>query len=343
MATAKKVAAKQVKKTRAEVDHEFSDVREQAEAARDSYQPKQEELNLRRETEIRAAVDGLTVDDIVHRLPALGLEVSKTLAGLSDQLVEEVNRLQSVREAVALERRELERLHKIDIAATALDQLIQDYNKQSQEQEAEIAQQRAAWEEESRNAERERKEQEESLKKQRQREIDEYEYKKTLERKKAQDKYDEEQRLQERKNLDKQEALEKSWQQREAVLKEREVEWQQMRKEADQFPARLQAETARAATEAAERAEAQLQQKMLLMQKEAESDKRLSELRISSMEQSAAQQGTQITALQKQLDEAKQQVQDIAIRAIDGASGSKALGHINQIAMEQAKNRSPQG
>jgi len=38
----------------------------------------------------------------------------------------------------------------------------------------------------------------------------------------------------------------------------------------------------------------------------------------------------------------QQQVQDIAVKAIEGASGSKALSHVNQIAMEQAKNR-PQG
>jgi hypothetical protein len=45
---------------------------------------------------------------------------------------------------------------------------------------------------------------------------------------------------------------------------------------------------------------------------------------------------------EKQLAEAKQQVRDIAVKAIEGASGAKALSHINQIAMEQAKNR-PQG
>lgn len=41
----------------------------------------------------------------------------------------------------------------------------------------------------------------------------------------------------------------------------------------------------------------------------------------------------------KQLADAKQQVQDIAVKAIEGASGARALSHINQIAMEQAKNR----
>jgi len=33
---------------------------------------------------------------------------------------------------------------------------------------------------------------------------------------------------------------------------------------------------------------------------------------------------------------------EIALQAIEGASGAKALAHINQIAMEQAKPRSPQ-
>jgi len=44
----------------------------------------------------------------------------------------------------------------------------------------------------------------------------------------------------------------------------------------------------------------------------------------------------------RQLADARQQVQDIAVKAIEGASGARALSHINQIAMEPAKNR-PQG
>jgi hypothetical protein len=52
-----------------------------------------------------------------------------------------------------------------------------------------------------------------------------------------------------------------------------------------------------------------------------------------------AQQTAQIASLQKQLDEAKRQVQEIAVKAVEGASGARALAHVNQIAMEQAKNR----
>ena len=78
------------------------------------------------------------------------------------------------------------------------------------------------------------------------------------------------------------------------------------------------------------------------MAKEREADGRVSELRIKTLEESFARQTTQIAALQKQLDDAKQQVQDIALKAIEGASGARALSHVNQIAMEQAKTRSGQ-
>lgn len=44
----------------------------------------------------------------------------------------------------------------------------------------------------------------------------------------------------------------------------------------------------------------------------------------------------QIEALSQRVEEAKRQVQDIALKAIEGASGANALSHVNKIAMEQA-------
>jgi colicin import membrane protein len=68
----------------------------------------------------------------------------------------------------------------------------------------------------------------------------------------------------------------------------------------------------------------------------------VADLRIKSLEETVARQYTQIEGLGQRLEEAKKQVQDIAIKAIEGASGAKALSHVNQIAMEQAKTRTPQ-
>lgn len=330
------------RRTKAEVQQEFADIQEQAETARESADAKADEVARLRDAEIRQSVDGVTVEGVVQKISGLGLEVSKALADISERLTREVQLLASVRESVALEQKELERLHKIDVAATALDQMVQDYARQKQQLETEIAAQRAAWEEESAGVERERKEQEDSLKKQRQREIEDYEYKKALERKKAQDKYEEDVRLAEKKNKERQEALEKGWQQREAALKEHEDELARLRKEAEEFPARLQKEAKGAAEQSRRETEAKFEQQMLVLKKDAETEKRLAELKVGTLEDAVARQQTQIAAIEKQLAEAKQQVQDIAVKAIEGASGAKALSHINQIAMEQAKNR-PQG
>jgi hypothetical protein len=325
------------KRARSEVQEEFADIRRETEAARETADLKAEAAARLRADEIRQTVDGTTVEGVVQGISGLGLEISKALSDVSAKLAQEVERLSTVREAVSLERAELERLHKIDIAATALDQLVQDYAREKERQEAEIAAQRAAWEEESRGAERERKEQEENLKKARQREVEEYEYKKNLERKKAQDKYEEDLRLQEKKNKERQEALEKSWAQREAVLKEQEQELLRLRKEAQEFPETIKTEAEKAAVLAARAAEQKFEQEILLLKKEAETEKRLATLQVKTLEETIARQAAQIAALQKQVDEAKQQVQDIAVKAIEGASGAKALAHINQIAMEQAK------
>ncbi len=199
------------------------------------------------------------------------------------------------------------------------------------------------WNEEESGRERERIEYEENLKKLRQREKEEHEYQKNIERKKEQDDCDEAQRQQERKTKEKQEALEKSWQARESALKEREEEINRLRKEAAEFPEKSRLETEKTVAEAVKAAEAAHAQELLVLRKDAETEKRLSELKIKTLEETAARQFSQIEGLGQRLEEAKRQVQDIAVKAIEGASGAKALSHVSQLAMEQAKFRPSQG
>lgn len=342
MATKTTKAPARGRRSKAEVQREFAEIEEQVQAARESADPKAEQAARQQEAGVRQAVDGVTVESVVQRVSGMGLEVSKALAGIAEKLTAEVELLASVRAAVALEHAELERLHHIDIAASSLDQMVRDYAAEKQRLEAEIAEQRSEWEASTAAGERERKEQDEALKKQRQREIEDYEYKKQLERKKAQDRYDEEIRLQEKKNQERQQDLEKSWQLREAALKEREDELVRLRKESDEMPARLKKEAEAAAKEATRAAEARLEQQLLVMKKDAETERRLAELQVKTLEETVARQAAHMAGIEKQLTDAKQQVQDIAVKAIEGASGARALSHINQIAMEQAKNR-PQG
>ncbi len=330
------------RRSKPEVEKEFSKVVDEAAEQKENTDSKTQELARLRQAEIQQAVEGISVEGVVQNLSNLGLEISKALAEISGKLVSEVERLTSIREAVALQTKELERLHKIDIAATAIDHLVLDYQSQKQTLEAEISAQREAWSAEELQRAREQKEYEENLKKQRQREVEDYEYKKTLERKKAQDKYEEETRVLEKKNKEKQEEIEKSWKQRETALREKEEEGARLRKEVDEFPARLKMEVDVTVSNAVKSAEQRFEQERILLKKESESERRLAELQIQALRDQLARQSAEIEKQRAQVEDAKRQVQDIAIKAIEGASGAQALSHIDKIAMEQAKTRAPQ-
>lgn len=330
------------KRTKAEVQEEFEKIKEETQQEKLEYNPKTADLARQREEEVKQALKEITSEGLVQRITTLGLEVSKTLAELSSKLTAENNLLSTLREGSALEKKEIEKLHKIDVCATSLDQLIEEYEEKKSVLEKGNAAGRAEWESEKERRAQEQKEFEENLKKQRQREREEYEYQKNTERKKEQDAYDGGLRVQERKNTEKQEVLEKSWAAREAGLKEREDELNRLRMEAAGFSERIRLETEKSAAEAVKAIESRHQQEILVLRKDSEAERRLGELKIKSLEEAVARQSKEIESLGARLDEAKKQVQDIAVKAIEGASGANALSHINKIAMEQAKVRQPQ-
>ncbi len=340
--TTKPVTPSRSQRSKTQVQQEFDAIRQETETAREAASPKSVEIEQRQAAEIRQSLESVSVDSVAQRISALNGEVSRTLLQLSEKLTAEVDLLMRVREAVALESRELDRLHKIDVAATSLDQLVQDYARERERLETEIGIRRAEWEQETRSAERERKEAEEALRKQRQRENEDYEYRKQLERKKAQDRYDEDAHLLAQKNEEQQRELERTWTLREAALAEREEELTRLRQQVEELPQRIAAEKEAALAEATRQVTARYEQQILVLQKDAEAERRMAALQVTGLQETLKRQTEQMAVLEKSVDEAKRQVQDIALKAIEGASGSRALAHVNQIAMEQAKGR-PQG
>ena len=329
------------KRSKTEVEQEFSAIAQHVAAEKSSSSLKNEMLSQMQETEVRAAVSEITVEVIAKKLSDLNVEISRTLSSLSEKMNGEVGLLRSLKEAVALESKELHRLHRIDIAATSIDQLIADYQEKKASFEKELLDVRQEWAKETEEKKQQESEYTETLKRTRFREMEDYEYKKALERKKLQDRFDEECRLKEKQNRETQENLEKNWKERETVLKGREEELVVLQKEVEQFQGRLATECAKAAKEATKEAEAQYNQEIERLKRDLLVEKQIGELKLKQQQESLANQQAQMGSLQAQLDEAKRQVQDIAVKAIEGASGAKALSQINQIAMEQAKNRMP--
>lgn len=107
--------------------------------------------------------------------------------------------------------------------------------------------------------------------------------------------------LQQRALEEKEHALNKNWSEREAVLKGQEDELMALRTRVGGWDEQLRTEVDLAVQRATE----------------------------------ALKQSEQIRHLQVQLDAAKQQVQDIAVKAIDGASKRDALDQVMQVSRER--------
>ncbi|MBM4296173.1 MAG: hypothetical protein FJ143_00360 [Deltaproteobacteria bacterium] len=125
-----KTSTLRTRRAKPEVEKHFANLVEEVAEEKESYDVKAAEVAKLHQAEIEQAVVSVSVEGVVQNLSNLGLEVSKALAAVSAKLVAEVERLTSVREAVALQTKEIDRLHKIDTAATAIDYMIQDYESQ---------------------------------------------------------------------------------------------------------------------------------------------------------------------------------------------------------------------
>jgi hypothetical protein len=334
-ATAKLTRARP-RKSRVETEEAFSALEKEV-SEQEPIDATADEHEKRRRDELRQSVEAITVEVVTQRIAGLSVDVTRALGQVSEQLLGQVHELEGLREAVALEKEELERLHQVDVATTAVNALVADYAAKREQLQSEQEETRAGWMQEEKVREQQRKEQEEAFKKARDREIEEYEYKKALERKKAQDKFDEQMQKLEKQNRERQETLDKGWQQREAVLTEREAELNELRAQVDGFPARLKQEVESSVAASVENLKREQETRVQLLTKDFESNGRVSALHVKALEEQLARQTAQIADLQQQLQLAKQQVQEIAIKALDSAAGAKTLEEVRQIAREQSK------
>lgn len=332
------------KRTKSEIMSEFEKVADSVvDESQTSLQKSKESVAIDADL-VRGAVAAFSVDGIVKNLASVKLEVNQSLGSLGERLIDECEKLEKLRAATLLESQEIERLYKIDVVAASLQEMLADYRKRESEINKAIENLEVRKDQLAQQHSREETEYRENLKKVRQREEDEYKYQTTLARKKDKDDFDQKMRDLEKASNQTQENLERTWREREQKIAAQEHEMERLKIEAASFPDRMQNEVKRNVADVTREIESRYEQKIQLMKKESETALKLAELKITTLSETGERQFSQIEILQTRLEEAKKQVQEIAMRAIDGASGARALTHVNQIAMEQAKGtRNPQG
>lgn len=289
--------------------------------------------------------------DTIENLLKLQLGFGSAISELSEKLTSEASQLQELRNAVAEETQHLEDLHDLaEIDDDTLDSLIQSYEENSKAFEDEISQRREAleqeiqdlrkaWQKEQDEYQRAVKERNDEHSKNRQRDAEEYKYDLERRRNLDRDTYEQQQKSLYKQLEEAHQVQQKQWAEREKAIAEREQIFEELKTKVEGIEKEKEAAVKKAKEEGKAIANNQVKVKADLQNKEIEGQKYFYELRIQSLEQTIQNQESRIHNLSQQLDAALKQVQDLAVKAIEGTSNSNSYQALKEIALEQAKTQ----
>ena len=334
MSTTKKAKPQKTPRSRTETAAAFSSIRDEVKASPPA-DPKAQAAAREHAAAVQAAVAGKNTG-VVKELAELKIEMGRELDRVAEQYLARLEDLGTLHEAQVLAREELEHYHKLDVAASAIDQMVADYDAKQQALEQAVAQKRADWEREQREYEQRAKDQRAEDDRTRKREAEQYEYNKVQERKKAEDAFHYQLAEKQRQLKEDEDRQRKDWAEREAKLKAQEDEVTKLRADVTAFPDKLKSEV-----EKAERILAAILKKdhghdMALAQKESQAAQNLLSAELKAAQQTIANQQKQIEHMTQQLDNARKQVADISVQAVQASAGKQAADMAREIAIAQA-------
>ena len=328
----------------------------------DSYNDLLKQLDEKREAEatpeakvaekvMKQAVvvaDTLTTEGIVRDIGSLKLEVGKVLTSLSDRLEQESGRYESVKRAIADKEKELEEIYEIQKAASSLAALIESQNQKRYDFELEMASRketltreieelRAEWQKEKQQRAVEEKERGGEESKRRAREKEEFDYALQRERQLAKDvfekekvSYEEQSTVLQREIALRREQSDREFAEREQSLARQEQELADLRARVSMFPKELENSVAAAVKAAVEKQQLEAKYRLELLQKEFDGEKNVQMTKIVSLEAVVKEQAARIAKLNDQIEKSYSQVQDIALKAVEGSATIKAFAGVQQ-------------
>ena len=340
-----------VSNTKQEMLEAYSTVLKQLEAQREAEMRPEKKLEEKKAKEVIQVAESLSTEGVAKEISNLKIEASKTLAQISDRLEEEVNKFKAIQSAIALKEKELQELYEIEKSAVTLAALIESQNQKRQQFESEMAEKkealsqeiealRAEREKEKKEYEDEIKERDTAEKKRRDREKEEYDYSFKREQKLAKDKFEDEKGKLEKEIQVKREQMESELKEREKAIAEREDELNELRKKVSAFPKEMETAVAKAVKEATEKLNLEAKNREELQKREFVGERNVLTTRIESLEKMVKEQSEQITKLTQQLEKAYQQVQEIAVKTIEGSSTIKSFANLQQWISEQTRKSS---
>lgn len=254
--------------------------------------------------------------DIHQALNSTRLAMQGVLAELDTKLATKFSELKQFDEAIAEQKAKLKECYEIESASGALLALLQakeDVRRQAENEKIELEQKRKRDEEE-------------------------YKFNFELQKRKEKEVFEVEKREREAELQMQEEALIE----KQKAFAATEEQFAVLQKEVSEFPEKLEEEKKQLETQLNIQNGKDKETTVLLLQKESESQKAISNGRIQSLEAMLDDQKQSIANLQEQLKASQSQVQEVVLKSIEGASGAKTLDVVNKLALEQTRSASGQ-
>jgi len=295
-----------------------------------------------------AVVQATDIASVLSGLEGLRKGFGESSGELQSRLTTEAEALSAIREEIAAIVAALKEVHDVEPGDDTLQTLIASWTSQSETFATEMTEARESFKEEMETAKTgwniaktensaRVKERNQSLNQTRSREKDEYQYDLQRRRGLDQDAYQQEQKALQVALDELRATSEKSWQEREAALAEREKEFAELEAKVAAFPGERETELKTAKSIGANIANRQANIKSNLLAREHKGLRQVYELKIASLETTIIEQSARTSTLSAQLSTAQKRAQELAVKAIEGAANETSFQAIKEIAMEQAK------
>ena len=273
----------------------------------------------------------IAVESIIQGLADARLNIGKAFEKIEENLISRQKQLSDLKKAIEIETKRIEEIHQVSVEADSLAALIsaqkeqkaifkKEYEEQVEQLNAEIAEKKAVWQKERQSVEMELKERKGVLEKERKHEEEDYMYTLKRKREKENDEYEAKKAALEKEMLEKKESFEKEFALRKVDIDNKEKEYEELKKKVEEFPKTLEKAVEEAKKTETDRIETQYKHEAELLKNGIEGERKLLAQKIQLLEMKLKEKDTLVTELTQKASDAEKRAQDVALKAIEGAS-----------------------
>lgn len=352
MVNPKKINEKTTKKEMLEAYHDLlHQIEDKKKQELDPEKVKEEKKNSKLVDEVKA----ITPDKVVATIAGLKKDISGKLDEISENLEGESEKLIKLQEAIKIKNSELNEIYEIEKNAFTLFALIESQKKkrdefeelmaeEKEELEAEIIEIKESWKKERELYQSQIKENEAAEKKIREREKEEYLYEFKREKELAKNKFEDEKAqlekdLTQMKENAENEIIERTSElnQREKTVKEKESYIRDLELRVSALEKEIGLSVEKAVKETTEKITLEYKAKIELMKNQSEGTQNVMAEKITQLESVISDLKKQNDKFSVQLETAYKKVEDVALKALDSSSGSKAFAKIEDLLSEKSR------